>query len=132
VNVVDYSSPAIRYEDGTFEMDSWPIAHSLESRYPNPSLHLDDPVVLRMHSLIVDLFTPLRPHVIPKVPRFLNKVSADYFYETRKQRFGKSLQEVLEQDATEECWEKVKTPVKEVGDALRNSGGPFFLGETGE
>ena len=128
----DYSSPAIRYPDGTYGMDSWPIAQELERRYPSPSLHLDDPIVVQIRDHVAKLMGPLVPHFIPKVPSLLPKRSADFFYETREKMFGAPLQEVEKNGATEECWEKAKEPAKEAGDLLRKNGGPFFLGETGE
>ena len=128
----DYSSPAIKYADGSYAQDSWPIAHELEKQYPNPSLHLDDPIVVRIRDHIPKMMGPLVPHVIPKVPLLLPKPSADYFYETREKMFGAPLQDVHDERATEECWEQAKAPAKETGDLLRKNGGPFFLGETGE
>ncbi|KAF1944445.1 hypothetical protein EJ02DRAFT_452309 [Clathrospora elynae] len=125
----DYSSPAIKYPDGTYQMDSWPIAHELEKRYPNPSLHLDDPIVLKIRDHISNMVGPIVPHVIPRIALLLNKSSADYFYETRKEHFGKSLQDV-EKDAPADAWEKAEGPARETGDLLRKHGGPFFLGET--
>lgn len=114
-------------------MDSWLIVHELEKQYPSPSLHLDDPIVVRIRDHVGSLMKPLQPHLIPKVPVvFLNKVSADYFYETRKKRFGMPLPDLEKNHATEECWELAKAPAKEAGDLLRRHGGPFFLGETGK
>ncbi|KAF1975098.1 hypothetical protein BU23DRAFT_588793 [Bimuria novae-zelandiae CBS 107.79] len=124
----DYTSPAIRYADGTYAMDSWTIVQELEKQYPTPSLHLDDPIVAKLRE--IPIMSPIRSHLIPKVPRkLLNKVSADYFYITREERFGKPLDEV-ERGATEEQWEQVKPIAKEIGDLLREKDGPFFLGET--
>lgn len=128
----DYSSPAIRYEDGSYGMDSWPIAQSLESRYPTPSLHLDNPIVIQIRDHIAKLMGPLVPHLIPKVPLLLNKPSADFFYETREEMFGAPLQEVEKKGATEQAWKDAESPAKEAGDLLRKNGGPFFLGQTGE
>ncbi|PVI04228.1 hypothetical protein DM02DRAFT_611662 [Periconia macrospinosa] len=124
----DYSSPAVKYEDGTYDMDSWLIAQSLERRYPEPSLHLDDPITVKIRDAISSLMDPLVPHVIPKVVYLLNKPSADYFNETREKSFGAPLSAV-EQSANEEHWEKAKAPAKEVGDLLREHEGPFFLGD---
>ena len=59
----------------------------------------------------------------------LNKVSADYFYLTREEKFGKPLEQV-EREATEEQWEEMKPVSKDIGDLLREKGGPFFLGDT--
>jgi glutathione S-transferase len=129
----EYSSPAIRYADGSYEMDSWPIAHSLEKQYPSPSLHLDDPVVLKIRDHVIPMMTPLIPVVLTQVPtNLLNKPSADYFLETREKRFGKPLEQMQKEADVEQCWEAAKAPAKETADLLRKNGGPFFLGETGK
>jgi glutathione S-transferase len=125
----DYSIPAIQYTDGTREQDSWPIAHELEKRYPSPSLHLEDPIVLKVRDQIARMFDPLRVHFIPKVVRILPQRSAEYFEETREKRFGMPLSEVLK-NAGEDSWEKAEVFAKETGDLLRKHEGPFFLGET--
>ena len=79
----DYTIPAIKYVDGSYQMDSWPIAQSLEKQYPTLTLHLDDPIVIKIRDHVATMFTPLRDLVIPKVPRaILNKPSAEYFLET--------------------------------------------------
>jgi hypothetical protein len=128
-----YSSPAIKYADGTYGMDSWPIAHELEKRYPSPSLHLDHPIVVRVRDHIAKVRTPLEPHLIPRVPdAFLNPVSAEYFNRTREEKYGMPLSELERTKATDEGWELAKAPAKEAGDWLREHGGPFFLGETGK
>ncbi|KAF7576797.1 hypothetical protein A1F97_07947 [Pyrenophora tritici-repentis] len=44
--------------------------------------------------------------------------------------FGKPLEQVEKDADVDDCWEKVKGPVLEVGNLLRQHGGPFFLGET--
>jgi glutathione S-transferase len=126
----DYSSPTLRYPDGTFQMDSWPIALELEKRYPEHSLHLDDPLALKIRDHIPEIVSPIVPHLIPKVAHILNKPSQDFFLSTRETMFGKPLAQVEAEGATEECWEKAKAPAKEAGDLLRANGGPFFLGET--
>lgn len=129
----DYSIPAIKYVDGSYQMDSWPIAHSLEKQYPTPSLHLDDPIVVKIRDHVAAMLGPLVPLVIPKVPRaVLTKPSAEYFYKTREESFGKPLEQVEKDANVEECWEAAKAPAKETGDLLRKNGGPFFLGETGK
>lgn len=127
----EYSSPAIKYADGTYQMDSWPIAHSLEKQYPTPSLHLDDPIVVQIRDHLPNIMDPIRALVIPRVVFLLNERSAEYFHETREKLFGKKLEQVENDADVSECWEKIKGPVKEAGDLLRKNGGPFFLGETG-
>jgi hypothetical protein len=127
----DYSSPAIKYADGTYQMDSWPIAHELERRYPSPSLHLDDPVVVQIRDQIASVVMPILPLIMPKVASLLNERSKPYFYETREQAMGVPLQE-FEKNPPADCWEKAAGPAKEVGDLLRKHDGPFFLGKTGK
>lgn len=74
---------------------------------------------------------PVIGFFIPRVPvELLNDRSAEYFYATRKERFGKELSEVARTLATEENWEKGREPAKQVGEWLREKEGPFFLGET--
>ncbi|KNG51284.1 glutathione s-transferase [Stemphylium lycopersici] len=127
----DYSSPAIKYADGNYGMDSWPIAHSLEKQYPSPSLHLDDPIVVKIRDHMSVMMWPLVPLLMPRVPVvLLNKPSADYFFESRAKIFGKPLEEMEKGADVEQCWEGARAPAKEVGDLLRKNGGPFFLGET--
>jgi hypothetical protein len=113
-------------------MDSWPIAHALEKQYPSPPLHLDDLIVVKIRDHIDQLRNALIPTVLPKVPVvLLNKVSADYFYKTRQEHFGMSLQELENSKTADQCLEEAKAPAKEAGDLLRKHGGPYFLGETG-
>ncbi|KAL1607688.1 hypothetical protein SLS60_002623 [Paraconiothyrium brasiliense] len=124
----DYTSPAIRYADGTYAMDSWKIVTELEKQYPTPSLHLDHPIVEKLRSLPVVM--PIISHLLPKVPKnLLSNVSAEYFYLTREASYGKPLTQ-MEAEAKEEAWEEMKPVAKEIGDLLREEGGPFFLGET--
>ncbi|KAF2651933.1 hypothetical protein K491DRAFT_75327 [Lophiostoma macrostomum CBS 122681] len=126
-----YTSPTVQFEDGTKIMDSWPIAHEIEKRYPSPSLYVDDPVVVTIRDAIPKIFGPLRGISVPMVPpRLLNERSAEYFYRTRKEDYGKSLQEVLQEQDVEKCWKEIGQPAKEVGDLLRKHGGPYFLGKT--
>ncbi|KAF2018679.1 hypothetical protein BU24DRAFT_447328 [Aaosphaeria arxii CBS 175.79] len=127
----DYSSPAIRFADDTLMMDSWNIIFELEKRYPEPSLHLDDPIVLQVRDLIAVVRDPLMTLTLPKVPDILPERSAQYFYDTRKVRFGMPLSDYYKSKSVEQCWEEVKAPAKQFVDLLNSKdGGPFFLGET--
>lgn len=128
----DYSIPAIRYADGTYQMDSWPIAHELEKRYPSPSLHLDDPVTIKIRDQISSILGPVFTQLLPIVPTILPERSQEYFYRTREADFGKSLAEVHKEAIAnaEEGWKKAEGPLREVADLLKKHGGPFFLGET--
>ncbi|KAF2198653.1 hypothetical protein GQ43DRAFT_400414 [Delitschia confertaspora ATCC 74209] len=127
---MDYTIPAIRYEDGTYSMDSWKIAQELEKRYPSPSLHLDDPVVVKVRDITQQLLRLLGANILAKIAQILPERSAEYFYRTRKEMFGMTLDEFEKVNGGEQSWEAAKEPSKELAGLLKESGGPFFLGET--
>lgn len=113
-------------------MDSWPIAHELEKRYPNPSLHLDDPVTVTIRNQINKILGPLFMQLLPNVPNLLPERSQKYFYETREAALGKPLPEVQREALAnaEEGWAAAEQPLKEAADLLNKHDGPFFLGQT--
>lgn len=105
----------------------------IEKRYPSPSLHLDDPIVVKVRDDISKIAGPLTPELLPKVSRnLLNKSSYDYFERTRHERFGMPLRQLEQEKGGEQAWEAVKQPAKEFADLLKANGGPFFKGETGK
>lgn len=128
----DYTIPAIRYADGSYEMDSWPIAHGLEKRYPSPSLHLDDPVTVKVRDQIPAILGPIFTQILPVVPTLLPERSVEYFYRTREEDFGKPLAEVHREAlaGAEESWKKSEGALRETAELLKKHDGPFFLGET--
>ncbi|KAF2472248.1 uncharacterized protein BDR25DRAFT_333615 [Lindgomyces ingoldianus] len=127
----EYTSPSVKFGDGTYCMDSWKIAIELEKRYPSPSLHIDDPIVVQVRNLIPEIMGPLQPNIIPKVPRMLlNPPSVEYFERTRKERYGMSLSQVEEDRGGEPSWKAAEQPINEIADLLKKKGGPFFLGKT--
>lgn len=99
----EYTSPVARFDDQTIFMDSKKIAAELEKRHPSPSLHLDSSYVPKAEELVGKIVAPLVPVLMPATPRnLLNKRSYDYFQETRKQRFGMSLDELEKQKGGEQ------------------------------
>lgn len=127
----DYSIPAIKYEDGTYGMDSWPIAQELEKRYPSPSLHLDNPVTVKMRDQISQILDPIFLQFLPGVPDIVPERSQEFFNRTRQEMIGKPLSEVHKEAIAnaEKGWKRIQEPLKEVADLLKKHGGPFFLGE---
>ncbi|KAK7179214.1 uncharacterized protein CC84DRAFT_1191760 [Paraphaeosphaeria sporulosa] len=128
----DYSIPAIKYEDGTYEMDSWPIAQELERRYPSPSLHLNEPVTVKVRDQISKILSPIILQLLPRVPDQLPERSREYYNRTREEMFGRPLAELHKEalENAEDGWKQLQEPVKEIADLLRKHDGPFFLGET--
>lgn len=113
-------------------MDSWPIAQELEKRYPSPSLHLDDPVTVKIRDQIALILGPTILQYLPNVPTLLPERSQEYFYKTREAAFGKPLSEVHREALAnaEEGWKKAQGPISEAADLLKKHDGPFFLGQT--
>ena len=114
-------------------MDSRKIADELEKQYPEPSLHLDAPILPKVYGAMENLYKALAPAMMPKVPRiFLNAASVEYFERTREARFGMPLSQWEKVAGGDKAWQKAEPVFKEVGDWLRANDGPFFLGKTGK
>ena len=111
-------------------MDSWPIVQELEKRYPSPSLHLDNPVTIKIRDQISLILGPVFTQLLPEIPALLPERSQEYFYKTREAAFGKPLSEVHEEALAnaEEGWKKSEEQLKEVADLLKKHDGPFILG----
>ena len=113
-------------------MDSRKIAFELEKQYPEPSLHLDSPVLPEVEARVLKAITPLRAVFMPPIPRnLLNTASVEYFERTREARFGMPLRQFEKEHGGDKAWEEATPALKEAGDMLRANGGPFFLGKTG-
>ncbi|KAF2726291.1 hypothetical protein K431DRAFT_299380 [Polychaeton citri CBS 116435] len=127
----EYSIPTVRLPDGTYIMDSMPIALALEKQYPTPSLRLDNSYTERVQKLIVKTRTAIAPEAMPKVPRnLLNEESAKYFEETRAKRFGMPLAELGKSEkAGETAWKAVASAMDEAKALLaEHPEGPYVEG----
>ena len=126
-----YTSPTVRFPDGTFAMDTKKIAAELEKRHPSPSMHLDSSIIAEVEAAWLKFFTAIRGVFMPKIPQnLLNPTSATYFEETRAKRFGMPLSELGRTSGGESAWQAAEPALKELGDILKRNGGPFTLGET--
>ena len=123
----------VRFPDGTYIMDSKPIAAKLEELHPEPSLHLDWDKLPKVVEHVGNIASTTRPIWMPIIPKILSERSAEHFFRTRKEWFGKSLEEMSKTEGREvERWEKIKPDAKAIGDLIRESGGPYFKGRTRE
>jgi len=126
-----YTIPAVQYTDGSYSMDSIIIAHRLEKEHPSPSLLLESPLIPKVEVLLTDVRSRLLGHWLARVPtNLLNEPSRDYFFRTREEKYGKPLSQVQKEQGTNEAWEKAIPGIKGLGDLLRETDGPFFMGET--
>ncbi|KAK7734351.1 hypothetical protein SLS57_000044 [Botryosphaeria dothidea] len=125
-----YSIPTARFPDGTYVMDSMKIAHELEKRYPQQPLRLDSDLVPQVVEIVPTIMGPLAGVVLPLVPRnILTEKSQPYFYETRKVRFGMSLDQFEKEKGGEQAWAAAKEPLEKLAALLKKTDGPYFLGD---
>lgn len=127
-----YTSPTIRYTDGTYIIDSKAIAQAIEERHPEPSLDLDSPVLPKVEELLDQAGPALRPEYIPAIPkRLLNQASVPYWYETREAAFGLPLDELAKTKGGARAWSEAEPYLRQVTELLRASPeGPYFAGKT--
>ncbi|KAB2571562.1 Glutathione S-transferase-like protein ustS [Lasiodiplodia theobromae] len=131
--VTAYTIPTVKFPDGTYVMESFKIAQEIEKRYSSaPPLRLDHPVVAQIIAVIPTIQKPLSAVLIPRVPRvLLNDKSVPYFQETRKVRFGMSLDEYEKEKGGDAAWVAAKQPIENLAALLRQTktaDGPYFLG----
>lgn len=117
-------------------MHSRAIAARLEEVYPEPSLHLDSPILAKVYKIQAKHITPLYGFWIPLVSaNLLNPRSKEYFDRTREEVEGISLAELLAktEKREDEAWEDARGGLRELGALLEeNEKGPFFMGNVGK
>ncbi|PVH71792.1 hypothetical protein DL98DRAFT_520881 [Cadophora sp. DSE1049] len=127
----DWTIPAMMFTDGTYIMDSKPIAERLEKDYPTPSLHLDSPIIQEIYPAIGAIARPLRAVWLPRVPvNLLNERSSEYFHRTREEVVGKPLAQFMKEEGGEEAWVEALPAIKSLGELAKRNGGPYVLGKT--
>ncbi|PMD30416.1 hypothetical protein L207DRAFT_592541 [Hyaloscypha variabilis F] len=126
-----YTSPAVKFDSSTYIQDSAKIASELEKRYPEPSLHLDSPLLPKAYAAVGAILEVIRPMLMRKVlPNLLNERSADYISHTRAEALRKSREEYSKESVVEEVWRKSEVPLKNLATLIKGNGGPFVMGKT--
>jgi glutathione S-transferase len=141
-----YTSPAIRHGATTAIMDSWSIALYLDSAFAGPDTPSVFPTAgalplakLVHHHLFTRVFPAAAKLALPKTPAILDDAGAEYFHRTRKEWFGKPLDELCDDPEAE--WKTIEQEIAIVSDILSGRWsnppgtvvertGPFFLGDT--
>ncbi|TKA77612.1 hypothetical protein B0A55_03137 [Friedmanniomyces simplex] len=110
-------------------MDSHPIAHFLESTYPDPPIPLTSPlgteIELQARAVIGKVF---RTCILPREIHILSPRAQEYFRRTREADLGgKRLEELLGEGEEERSWEAAGKGMRGVGELLRTNRaeGPF-------
>ena len=121
----------MRLADGTYLMDSFPIARALEMACPIPALHLDWEKLQDVMEKTQQLSEITAPWWKAKVPRnLLLPRSAEYFARKRQERYNMPLEQLEKELGTEERWVEVKPITKELAAILKASGGPYYKGSS--
>lgn len=130
-SIFKYTSPTILLPDGKYVSDSRVIASEVERRFPNPSVHLDSPVLPKVEEVVSNVMPNLVGIYIPLVPvRLLSEASRPYWYKTREARFGMKLDQVAAERGGQKAWDAAKPYLDQATAMLKeNEAGPFFLGK---
>lgn len=113
-------------------MDSKKIAAVLEEQFPSYPLHLDSDVLPQLRPFMSEIHTALLPEWLIKYPQnVLTPESADFYFRTREEWVGMSLQSYQSEKGGEHCYEAARPAAQELGALLRKTDGPFLLGDEG-
>ncbi|KAL0936377.1 glutathione s-transferase [Colletotrichum truncatum] len=125
-----FTCPTVQFPDGTYVMNSAKIIKRIEAEHPEPPLYHDLELTQTLLQSAQGLMDALAAILLPIAPRrILSERSAKYFWETRKEYLGMSLDEFEERYGGEKAWEKAKKPLDEITALLSKTEGPFFLGD---
>lgn len=112
-------------------MDSRKIAEYIESQSQSPSLHLDSDYLKEVENLWDEYMGAFYPIFVPLVPKvLLNERSAEYFYATREEAFGMSLEKLEKTQGGETAWKNTELVLPKVTKLLKEKEGPYFMGAT--
>jgi len=91
----DYTSPTVRWPDGTYTMDSVKIASKVEELYPSPPMRMETIFHVEADVATSSIIMGLLPDFIcPVIDDVLQEPSITWFEEDRSRRFGMSLREL--------------------------------------
>lgn len=129
---IKYTVPAIYHvPTKTYLMDSVPIAQFLESTYPNPAVlltsELGREIETKGRAVVGKAY---RTSVMAREIGILSPRSGEYFRRTREAMLGHRLEDLLDGDKEEQCWNAVDDDIRAAGELMltHKAEGPFVLG----
>ncbi|KAF2216039.1 hypothetical protein CERZMDRAFT_34473 [Cercospora zeae-maydis SCOH1-5] len=133
-NWADYTTPTVRFPDGTVIMDSEKIIPKIEELYPSPSLHLDRTDIIDAEKAAVGkIFPPLMSWFFPKVAsRILVEEDLPWFEDDRGRRFGMSMNDLEQSKSEEDCFAEAQPGFEMLEKVLtdfKKDDGPFVMGK---
>ncbi|KAK1239956.1 hypothetical protein MKX08_007398 [Trichoderma sp. CBMAI-0020] len=128
-----YEIPVLQLQTPTssirYEMKISKIIQALEELKPEPSLRYDTPRSVEYRTRFGPAFAPIIQLTVGHVPRILSERSAVTFCEKRKLRWGKSVEQWLEEHPTQAGLAIAEPRLRELGDWLEAVPGPFVNGD---
>ena len=125
----EYTIPTVKLSDGTWMMDSYKIAAALDKLHPSPPLDLHSPYQAKVEQIGAKITASIVPLCYSRVPvNVLNEASVDYWYTTRRQRLGMTVQEYEEKNGGEAAYAGAEPYIKQMTELLKENEGPFFMG----
>ncbi|KAM5364967.1 hypothetical protein ACJA88_012809 [Fusarium oxysporum] len=111
-------------------MDSYKIADVIEEKYPEPSVHLNNPMQDRLRASMIKFMTEMVPIYVPGVAKnIIGEKSIDFFLATRLQDVGMPLYEYGEKHSPG-AFDRAEPFAREITALLEeNTSGPFLLGD---
>ncbi|OIW25346.1 thioredoxin-like protein [Coniochaeta ligniaria NRRL 30616] len=127
-----YTIPAIKFPDGTYVMQSRPIAEAINERYPEPPIDLTPPILDKLVQSISKIMGAIQPIFFTLVPqRILNNASHEHWYRTRPVYAGMPLDQFWNEKGGEVAWKAAEPHIRDITAMLKeNPEGPFFDGKT--
>ncbi|CVK96137.1 related to glutathione-S-transferases [Fusarium mangiferae] len=125
-----FTCPAVQIPDGSYIMDSYKIVDVIEEKYPEPSVHLNNPMQDRLRASMIKFMTEMVPVYVPGVAKnIIGEKSIDFFLETRLQDVGMPLYEYGEKNSPG-AFDRAEPFAREITALLNeNASGPFLLGD---
>ena len=128
-----YEIPVLKIQGSTgspqYYMDTLSIIGALEDMKSEPPLLYASPRSVEFRARFGPAFAPIIQLTVGHVPSILSARSAEGFRQKRKNRWGKTVEEWIAEHPPSEGVAKAEPRLKELGDWLDQTPGPFVNGD---